>query len=356
MAESRKVTLEMAVPSESVSSDLFVSESDGTKKPVNFELVAGVVSGRNNLFITVDGEDQALVVVKDIPARKKVCTISGLKQAWGVAVNQKDQIIVVEGREHQGCVSIFSSKGEKIKSFGTEGEGPGEFKTPRGVAVDDLDNIFVVDKLNARIQKFTPTGEHIASVGREGHGELEFCWPKGIGVHPHSKNVYVTEANNHRVQILKSDLTFFGKIGAEDEDGKPRKGVGNGEFNTPLGVAFDKAGRVYVTDAVNDCIQVFTEEGEFITKFGKSGSGNGELKFPCAICIDKNDVLYVTEVDNHRVSVFTIAGDNLYPPKFLTTFGERSKEPFYYGGIAVGKQGAVYISDSCNDDLQIFLL
>ena len=167
---------------------------------------------------------------------------------------------------------------------GSKDEEPGKFNTAHGVAVDDHDNIFVVDKLNAHIQKFTPTGEHIASVGREGHGELEFCWPKGIGVHPHSKNVYVTEAKNHRVRILKPDLTFFGKIGAED---KPRKGKHNGEFNIPLGVAFDKSGRVYVTDAVNDRIQVFTEEGEFITKFGKSGSGNGELKFPCAICIDK---------------------------------------------------------------------
>ena len=69
---------------------------------------------------------------------------------------------------------------------------------PRGVAIDEEDNIYVVDKMNSRIQKFSPSGEHLASVGKKGNGELEFDWPKAISIHPHTKNVYVTEANNHK--------------------------------------------------------------------------------------------------------------------------------------------------------------
>ena len=162
------------------------------------------------------------------------------------------------------CILILSLKGEKISSFGPKGERDGEFNMPRGVAVDDEDNIYVVDKVNSRIQKFSPSGKHLASVGKKGNGELEFDWPKSISIHPRTKNVYVTEANNYRVQILKPDLTFVHKFGAVDKEGKPRMGTGSGEFNIPLGVAFDKAGRVYITDGPNDRIQVFTESGEYI--------------------------------------------------------------------------------------------
>ena len=410
--------------------DLISDDSTRSRKPATVEVVVGAVSGKTNLLLKEKDKDPLIVSVKQKTDAVLVKTIERIKQAWGVAINSKDQLIVVEGREgvveevvackengtkkdediptahkgevkgkyedqHRGeikgkkddqggdCILILSPQGDKIKSFGQKGDNDGEFDMPRGVAVDDEDNIYVVDKLNSRIQKFTPSGEVLlASVGKKGHGVLEFDWPKGIGIHPQTKNVYVTEANNHRVQILKPDLTFLRKISAVDKEGKPRMGAGDGEFNLPLGVAFDKAGRVYITDGPNDRIQVFTENGEFIAQFGGRGKGDGQLGFPGAVCIDKNDILYVTEVDNHRVSVFKIDSNrttlqhsvspprasqsassperpsraNYSPPSFITTFTKESAESFYYGGIAVDKQGVVYVTDSCHDELQMFLI
>ena len=408
---------------------LYLISDDDKREPATVELMKGVISGKSNVLIKAKGNKEPSVI---IPVEQKtdavlVKTVGKIKQAWGVAINHKDQLIVVAGREglneemacqgkdrkaahedeikekdkegkfnfkgeklkgtvdstvkkdsDQGgdCILIFSLEGEKISSFGPKGEHDGEFNMPRGVAVDDKDNIYVVDKLNYRIQKFSPSGKHLASVGKKGDGELEFDWPKSISIHPRTKNVYVTEANNYRVQILKPDLTFFRMFGAVDKEGKPKWGTGNGEFNIPLGVAFDKAGRVYITDGPNDRIQIFTESGEYIAQFGDKD--DGRLRFPSVVCIDENDILYVTEVDNHCISVFKIidntetllqsvvsstklslpaSSTNSYTtPKFITTFGKKSKhEPFYYGGIAVNKKGMVYVTDSCNDELQIFL-
>ena len=363
MAESRKLTLEAIVPSESATAGLF--------KQVDVDLVVGCVSGTSRLVLR-DENNLIVPIAAKRTGAVLVDTISDLQQPWGVAVNSKDQVIVVQGRkladvdDEQGCrdkmccVTIFSSLGKMIKTFGKFGHKDGEFDTPRGVAVDDEDNIYVVDKGNSRIQKFSPDGKHMASVGTNGIGQLQFNWPKGIGIHPHTKNVYVTEAGNHCVQILKSDFTFISVIGAKDKDGKPTKGNGDGEFNMPMGVAFDKSGLVYVTDAIKEQIQVFSKDGEFIAKFGVSGNGNGELKFPCAVCVDENDLLYVTEGHNFRISVFKIDGNSQLShvsPKFLTTFAHRtSRDVCYQGGIAVGKQGIVYVSDDSKDDVQMFLV
>ena len=407
---------------------LYLTSDDDKREPATAEVVIGPVSDKRNVCINAQGMKEPLIVPVEVEKTDAVLvrSIKNIKQAWGVAINHKDQVIVVAGREglkedmaqvspscsgddlhkeacegevkekaregelskeekvmvdltvkrdndHDGdCILILSLKGEKISSFGPKGKQDGEFNMPRGVAVDKEDNIYVVDKMNSRIQKFSPNGEHLASVGKKGNGKLEFDWPKAISIHPHTKNVYVTEANNHRVQILTPDLTFIRMIGAVDEEGKPRMGKGYGEFNIPLGVAFDEAGRVYITDGPNDRIQVFTEDGEYIAQFG-----DGRLKFPSVVCIDKNDILYVTEIDNHRISVFKImdSSETSLPhslpvassseastncctlPKFLTAFGKKStNEPFYYGGIAVDKRGVVYVTDSCNDELQIFLI
>ncbi len=116
-------------------------------------------------------------------------TINGVIGSWGVAVNQKGEIILVESGEQ--CVSIFSPTGEKILSFGSHGSENGKFDEPHGVAVDGDNNILVVDSNNHRIQKVTPDGKFITAVGKEGSKHLEFNRPLGIAVHPFSNNVYI---------------------------------------------------------------------------------------------------------------------------------------------------------------------
>ena len=50
----------------------------------------------------------------------------------------------------------------------------------------------------------------------------------------------MADRENHRVQVLNSDLTFFSQFGKE--------GSGKGQFQNPHGVATDSTGRVYVAD------------------------------------------------------------------------------------------------------------
>lgn len=51
-------------------------------------------------------------------------------------------------------VSVFTSEGQFMTSFGTRGEGQGEFKCPRGLAVNNEGVIYVCDYYNNRLQAF----------------------------------------------------------------------------------------------------------------------------------------------------------------------------------------------------------
>ena len=290
---------------------------------------------RHQLHIKVEGEH-----IKGSPfpvtvMRKLVTpikTISGLKYPWGVAVNQREEILVAENGVHR--VSIFSPTGEKLRSFGSQGSGPGQFYDPHGVAVDDDGNILVTDWYH--IQKISSEQKYFTK---------QLSFPCGVAISPTTKKIVVTDWGGRCVQILNADLTLNSSIGS--------KGNGSGQFNHPYDIAFDSAGNtcMYVTDMGNHCIQVFNPEGKYLRQFGKKGSDNGEMNSPTGISIDSDDIVYVAEYDNHRVSVFTLDG------KFLSSFGSWGDGPGQFKnphGITVDSNGVIYVSDSGNDRIQIF--
>jgi tripartite motif-containing protein 2/3/tripartite motif-containing protein 71 len=303
--------------------------------------------GRHQLHIKVEGEHikgSPFPVSVKLPAQKlgtPIKTISGLNNPWGVAVNQRGEIIVAERNGH--CISIFNPTGEKLVSFGSQGSGPGQFNEPSGVAVDDDGNILVVDSMNHRIQKFTSDNKHITSVGRRGSNHLQFDLPTSVAISPITKKIIISEFSNCRVQILNPDLTFHSIIGS--------KGSGNGQFNGPHDVAFDTTGNIYVTDTSNGRIQIFNPEGQFLRQFGSRGKGDGELQFPSGISIDSDDTVYVVGHGNHHVSVFTHKGN------FLTSFGSQGDGPGQFKmpfRITVDRNGIIYVADSYNNRIQMF--
>ena len=299
--------------------------------------------GRHQLHIKVEGEHikgSPFPVTVKLPVKKlgtPVRVISGLNNPWGVAVNQRGEIIVAEYSGH--CISVFSPTGERLQSIQSQGSGQGQFNNPRGVAVDDDGNILVMDAGNKRVQKLTPSGEFIQSNVHFDKQPL-----LGIKIHPNNRKIYVSDYPNHCIQILNPDLTFYRKFGEH--------GTNNGQFGYIYDTAFDSTGNVYVADReCNNGIQVFTAEGKYLRKFGSKGSGQGELNFPSAIAIDNDDVVYVTEQSNNRVSIFKTDGT------FLTSFGTHGNGKGQFdspNGIAVDMDGFVYISDYGNGRIQIF--
>ena len=226
-------------------------------------------------------------------------------------------------------------------SFGSYGNGNGQFYSPVAVAVDSANNIFVVDTNNYRIQKFNSNGQYISSFGTYGTGPGQFLGVSGIAIDT-SDNIYVVDSNNRRVDKFDSSGTYLAQFGASGViDGLYYPG--DGLFYSPQGVAVDTSGNVYVTDYLANRIQKFNSAGVYQSQFGTSGSGNGQFHGPKSIAIDSLNNIYVVDRDNNRIQKFNSAG--VYQSQFGTS-GSGNGQFSYPYGITIDSSNNIFVSDT----------
>ena len=286
------------------------------------------IKGRHQLHIKVEGQhvrrSPFCVTAKSpvVDLTSPIKTIQGVHKPTGLAVNKRGELVVVE--YGKSCISVFTTSGEKLRSFGTHGSGQGQFEDPDGVAVDGEGKIFVADTGNNRIQKFTEEGQFLREVD---------CKPNAIAFNTSNGKLYVSDDSKHQVVILNSDLTFSSAFGGE--------GSAKGKFKCPQGIAFDSIGNVSVVDRNNSRIQVFTAEGKFLRIVKKSV---GKLRWPAGVAVNTEGVTFVSELWGNCVSVFDHTGH------FMS-----SCERFAgLCGLAVDDCGVLYVCDISHNHVLMF--
>ena len=158
------------------------------------------------------------------------------------------RVYVTEWQE-SNRVQILNHNFSFYKTFGCSGSGQGEFQCPSGIAFDSTGNVYVADCNNARIQVFTCEGVYIREFGTRGRKEGKLGLPMGLCMDDTSEVLYITDVLNHRVSLFSTEGTFLRSFG--------RFGTGAGEFNKPQGIAVDEFRFVYVSDTLNNRVQVF---------------------------------------------------------------------------------------------------
>lgn len=224
----------------------------------------------------------------------------------GIAVDEAGNVYVADRDNHR--VQKFGADGRFLLTWGSEGGGDGQFNNPRAVSVDRVRNVYVVDQATAgtygtgiRIQKFSSDGRFLLSWGTSGDGDGQFYNAEGIAVDG-AGNVYVTDWGRERVQKFTSNGGFLLYLGTEGTGAG--RGTGDGQFHNPKGISVDRAGNVYVAETINHRVQVFDSNGRFQRKWGSEGSGNGQFDRPRYVAVDGAWNVYVSDSGNHRVQVF----------------------------------------------------
>src|SRR5262249_23615427 len=116
-------------------------------------------------------------------------------------------------------------------------------------------------------------------------------------------------------------------------------------------MALGPDGNLYVADACNHRIQVFTTEGDFVRCWGTPGDAPGQLSYPYDVAFSsgKDAKLYVVEYGNHRVQKFNLHGES------LGTWGGPGRQPGRLASpwaLAVDSRGRVHVVDSENHRVQ----
>jgi YD repeat-containing protein len=227
--------------------------------------------------------------------------------------------------------------------FGSEGSGAGQFDHPERVAIDGSGNVWVDDKHNGRIEKFSSTGTFLASYGSKGSGSLQFSEAWGLAINETSGNVYVSDTGNNRIEELNSKGEYVRSFGT--------LGSGNGQLDAPGGLTVDAKGNVWVTDEVNNRVEEFSETGVYESKFGTAGSGAGQFNEPVDIAISEGQ-LYVADAGDGRIEEFSTAG------VYLGQFGSAGSGPgefnYPYGIVANQTSGDLYITEDGDSRVQEF--
>ena len=262
---------------------------------------------------------------------RPVRIVTDLIRPYGIAYNSRGEMIVSEWGGHR--VSIIDNRGKKIRTFGSQGDSPDQMKYPRGIAIDDIDNIYVSSE--HKLQKFTSNGELIKCVGQEGWKEGEFNDPGGVTLH--DNQVYVCDSNNHRIQVFDLNLNFVRSIGS--------RGEGRGEFNVPHDVKLDTAGNVYVADFFNSRVEVLDNSGLFIRTLGERKLGQ-----PSGLHIADRYV-YISDLGGNCIVVYETSG------QFVTSFGRHGKNEEEFSRpycITSCVDGFIHVCDWGNNRVQIF--
>jgi DNA-binding beta-propeller fold protein YncE len=115
---------------------------------------------------------------------------------------------------------------KKDKTFGDWGEKGGVLNNPYLVAVRN-GSIFLTDMMNGRLVHLTGSGKFLNDLRERGVREGQFIRPKGVAVGSGNR-VFVSDSTLGVVQIFDTDFQYRGTIGAV---GKPRR------FQHPAGLA-----------------------------------------------------------------------------------------------------------------------
>jgi DNA-binding beta-propeller fold protein YncE len=201
---------------------------------------------------------------------------------------------------------------------GLAGSGNGQFKEPRGVALDGKGNMWVVDTGNNRLQELTESGTFQKAVGSSGAGKLQFNSPRGVTIDSHGA-LWIADDKNSRLEKLNEKGEFAEALGWGVTDGKAEleictaeaskcqigtTGSGSGEFNEPKAQTFDAQGNLWVADGANNRLQEFNEKGEYVRTMGSLGAGQGQLSSPKDLKFDAHGNLWVVDEGNYRVEQF----------------------------------------------------
>ncbi len=276
----------------------------------------------------------------------------------GVAVRSDGALVVTEIDNHVLRLIV----GKNVTTLAGSGEvgnldglgSAARFDNPKGVVLDAADNAYVCDVGNCGVIRKVSAGGLVSSIPTPG-----IC-PERIAIDP-SGHLFVTAANPQVWRVGAS-----GGVSVLAGSTTPGHLDGNGSsarFVSPVGIACDASGNVYIADISDNRIRKISPTGDVTTLAGSGAAGfvdgigiQATFYAPNAISVDSNDDLNVVDLYNNRIRhvtregvVTTLAGTGEFGFRDGPGWYAQFNQPFELGMDAAGD---VLVADTGNNRIR----
>jgi gliding motility-associated-like protein len=261
-----------------------------------------------------------------------------------------------------GQVATFAGSGSQGSANGIGASA--SFSSLHAVATDLVGNIYLTD--NNLIRKITPSGAVSTLAGGSAAGSADgqgaaasFNQPMGITVDA-TGTVYVADTKNNTIRMITQAGVVTTIAGSPGISGLIDGTGATARFKSPLGIAADLNGNVYVSDAGNNIIRKITSSGIVSTFAGSGsiGSANGSgaaasFNNPVSLSVDQNNNIYVADAGNNLIReitplgvVSTLAGTGVSGSANGQNISASFNNP---SGVSADVAGNIYVADAGNN-------
>ena len=332
--------------------------------------------------VTVGGVVQAsLGVFAGLPSGAGMvnATASAAKFTYpcGVAVDASGNTYVAD--TGNACIRLINPAGAVSTFAGSPGhpgsaDGTGaaaSFNHPDGLAVDKNGNVYVADTANGTLRLITPAGVVTTLAGKAGvagsvngpAASATFNQPAAVAVDA-SLNVYVADSANHAIRLL-TPAGVVSTLAGTGVAGKADGPAVTAAFHTPMGVAVDAAGNVYVADTQNHTIRQISAGivSTLAGTAGVAGSADGtgvkaSFSGPTSLAVAASGTLFVADTGNQTVRALKAGGVVTTLAGKAGTFGDTNalgKTATFYTprGLALDGASNLYVADADNNLIRV---
>ncbi len=222
-------------------------------------------------------------------------------------------------------LSKFSPEGEFIMIMGERGEGPGQWKYPKGLAVNSKGELVLADAKLNKVLVLDMNGKKVLEFGQSGEGEADFTDIGPCAVDAQD-NIYVSD-DGHGVMVFSSDGMYMKTLAAPVDSDKGTREMGYLAIDSDLGV-------LYVADDGEGEVDAYNlATGEYMLTMGGHGENPGQFAEDIeGLCVGPYHLVFAMDENAGKIHVYQPDGTH------VTSFGNAG----IYEGEFADAEGLAY--------------
>ena len=222
------------------------------------------------------------------------------------------------------CVKVFDNTAKYLLKFG-DGKGEGKLSYPRGLLIRG-NKVFVSH--NHCILVYQLDGKFVSKIGSGGSGELQFNFPCSLSTDECNNDIYICDNGNHRIQIFSENLQYRSQFGKDT-------------LHYPCDIKLYKD-NIFILDASNPCLHRYNRD--LVLQQSVVIREGQQVRDPCFFFIDKFGNILISDRDSNSILILTSEFE------FIHEISVRNPM-----GITMDREDRIIVvCNSDNECLQIF--